>query len=474
VIVGQSNAEGRGDSAESPSAPNGRFWDGSALVPLADPVGGALTGSMWPSFSNEWFSRTGRMSAFVEAAHGGTALLPDQAGSNWSPSGTLRGDAVSAALSAISAVSQSGDFSLGNVYFIWAQGETDAENAVAEADYEAALEALAAYFKAQVPQMETMGVVQTGRHRDQPYYVGFAAVRKAQDDACLNSPNLTMVYRGTHSFWASNPSRMKDLLHYNQDGLNLAGKCSAIGLAAGGATVPPAPTLVAATAYPDPAHNSKSSRTIPHAVAVGAGSLVVIVVNARPDSVTTQPIPTVTFKGVSVPLVAEAGAAGGTGNGYARLAVYMLGEDAYGGPLSGESGDIVVSVSGASVARMIDVCAIDCAGSPIADFIGIFNPVPANASSGASLSTSNAPGLWLTVAASTAAGAAPLTATMTGATEVMDHGHVNAGGTRTVQVAVGHSSEPISVNRSVTVDWGSLCETIGVMTVVLRGKVAGE
>ena len=61
IIVGQSNAEGRGNSAQSPAVTNGAYISGSTITPtLADPVGGASTGSMWPAFANEWFAQTGR------------------------------------------------------------------------------------------------------------------------------------------------------------------------------------------------------------------------------------------------------------------------------------------------------------------------------------------------------------------------------------------------------------------------------
>lgn len=476
LIAGQSNAEGRGDSSLSPDAPNGRYISGSTITsPLADPVGGASTGSMWPAFSNEWYAQTGRLSAFVESATGGTALLPDTAGTNWSPSGSLRAGAVAAANTAIAAISASPDYSLGNVYFVWSQGEQDAANGATSANYEAALEAIAAYFKAQVPQMVTMGVVQTGWDANTPSSIAaYAEIRSAQDAACTDSANLAMLYRGTHSFWAANPLRMSDSVHYTQDGYNLAGKCAARELVIGPSAIPAAPAVVVSTAYADASYSSKSSRTVSHTTNAGTHALYVPLVILRNDTNAAQTVGGVTFNGVAMTEVGNVSAAGGVGLGYARVALYRLDETAYGGSLAGVTANLVVSASGGAVVRMIDFAVYETDKVGIADYIGKYNPSPANVASASAVSTSNAPGLWITVGASCAAGGTPLTATFTGATEVMDHGLANSGATRVGQMVVGHSSEALTVNKSVSINWGTSCETMAIATFVLRGKISGE
>lgn len=478
IIVGQSNAEGRGDSAQSPAAPNGRYVSGSTITsPLADPVGGASTGSMWPAFCNEWFAQTGRVAAFVEAATGGTALLPDTAGSNWSPSGSLRAAAAAAANTAITAINNAAAYTLGSVYFVWAQGESDAQSingtTITGPLYEQALEDLAAYFKAQVPQMVTMGVVQTGGNYVLTSMEGYAAIRLAQENACTDSANLTMLYRGAYSFIAR--AMMVDTVHYNQTGLNLAGKCAARALATGAAVIPAAPAVLAATAYADPSYTATTTRSANHTTASGTKMIIVAMSAMRPESITTFFIDSVSFGGVAMTrLRDEKAGAAVTPAGRVTSSLWYLTETDYGGSLSDVTAAVLVSDAGAI--NIYDWCVIDCDAEGVPGAYNGVGTVSASTDNGSVLLSTNSPSLVVGIGSSAwPIAAAPLTATLTNLTEAMDHGLTNAGTTSAGQMVVGYAAESaIVTDKAYTATWSATCTSVAWVVGAFRGKIAGE
>lgn len=479
VIVGQSNAEGRGDSSLSPAAPTGRYVGGGAVAALADPVGNALTGSAWPAFANEWFAQTGRGAAFVEAATGGTALIPDAAGSNWSPSGTLRAAAVTAANNAIATIGASTS-TLASVYFVWAQGEQEAETingtTITGPLYEAALEALAAYFKAQVPAMVEMLVVRTGVRNDLANGPGWADIRAAQDAACADSANLRMAYRGASSFNAAGRALMADSVHYSQAGLNTAGKCAALA----GATlavdpvVAPAPAILASQAYMDTSTATGASATNSHTTAVGTKTLVVTVGYVLLTTSAVN-IPTnITFNGVAMTkataLANQMAGANATPSQRADVGIFYLTETQYGGSLSGVTANIV-SNGGAGTginsvaaynldAEVVPECAL---GTRI------------NSTTGTTLSVTLAPGapvVLIGTCASAGQAAAALTHTFTGLTETGDGGASN--GTECGQAAFGSATVGEGLGSTITATLSATVRAAAFFVAAFRAKISGE
>jgi hypothetical protein len=476
VIVGQSNAEGRGLTASSPPSPFGVYITGSTITaPLADPVGGADTGSMWPAFSNEWKNQTGRYSAFVESATGGTPLLPDAAGSNWSPSGSLRAAAVTAANNAIAAIRASSRYRLGNVYFVWSQGEQDAVTingtTITGPLYEAALETLAAYFKTNVPEMVTMAVVQTGGEFDQSDEANYAAIRLAQENACTDSANLVMAYRGAFSFTAR--AMMGDNVHYSQAGLNITGACAARGLA-NGAAIPAAPAVLAATAYADPAYTAAAGRAANHTTAVGTKMLVVAVSAMRPEANTTYFLDSVTFGGVALTLCsAEKASSSAATAGRVNTSIWYLNETTYGASLSEVTASL--SVNDTASINIVDWCAIDCDAEGMLESFYFDAATPADKDAGTVALYTNAPALVIGAGSSAATTGAVLTATLTNLTEAMDHGITNAGATRAGQFVAGYAAEAAIVNaKSYTATWTATCTALSWVVAAFRGKVSGE
>lgn len=476
VIVGQSNADGRGDSTLSPDAPHGLYIVGTTISsPLADPVGGADTGSMWPSFSNEWFVQTGRKSAFVEQGTGSSGLLPDANGGGWSPGGTLRATAVTAANDAIAAINAS-EHTLGQVYFVWVQGESDATflngTTVTGALYRQALIDLAAYFKAQVPTMATMGVVQLHRGKQVPVawdatQTNFNEIRLAQRTAVSDSDNLSSAFIGTHPFAVT--GLMKDNLHYSQAGLNVAGPCAARGMS--GTASPPslASPFISASNYPDINLTAISSRTASHTAASGTTCLIVATSTQRNASGVDGGI-TATFGGVAMRPVALDASVSASPAGAARSHIFYLTDADFGSSLSGVTGDIVVSAS--STRNMISWCAINAKEVGVPDWISGASSA-AGVSSLATPISSNGACLVVACVSTCANSATAVPTTFTGPNELMDTGLSN--GTRATQIAVGYSIHASELT-SLTVDaaFGVACSQAALTVVAFRGRVAGE
>lgn len=471
IIVGQSNAEGRGDSTLSPASPHGIYVNSSGdITALADPVGGATTGSMWPTFSNEWYTLTGRSSAFIERATGGTALIPDQAGSNWSPSGTLRSATVNAATTALNALLASEEYALNNVYFVWCQGEADAQavngTTITGAIYKTALEDLATYFKAQMPQMLSIGVIQSGRYSTMAQAAAWAEIRQAQDDACTASDLLAMLYRGAAS--AAVMGQMADTVHWTQAVLNMAGKAAARELLNGPTAIPAAPAYGSIQLCPTPDTTATATRTVSHTTAAGTNFVIVPVSSMRLATNTTFTITGVTFNGVAMRELREHNAANGSPACRVNIAVYYIDEAMYGGSLSGVTGNVVITSS--NTANVSDFAVIDCTGDGYPDAYAI-----ANASTGNSLTTqitTNASSLIVTVGACVSSTITIPTATVTGATEVMDHGLATTKGGSFV-VAYKQQSGSV-VNDSCTVTWSTSNSIMAQLSVSFRGKISGE
>ena len=479
VIVGQSNAEGRGDSTQSPAAPGGVEISGSTIIaPLADPVGGAVTGSMWPAWSNEHFARTGRMSAFVEAATGGTSLIPDEAGTNWSPSGTLRASAVTAANNAIAAINAASNFELGAVRFVWSQGESESQSingtTISGAIYKDALIALATYFKAQVPVMSEMLVVRTGRRRNEADLAGYAEIREAQDDACSESALLRMVYRGASGFGFDGRQLQDDQVHYNQAGLNETGRVAARYAAlSGNAPVPDAPALLASGAWGDTDSSPNTSKTESHTTHVGCKSLVVAVGVVRTTSTTVNPINNVTFDGVSMrkcnspPNTLLAGNARRV-----DIGVFYIDEPLFGGSLGGVTGNIVAAPN--LNTNIISFAAFDL-NARVMPEAATGDQISGLGASGGSVSSdlyAGAPCFAVGVVASGSDGAAALTHTLTGLTEVLDAG--GSDGTRSGQVSIGHAAVGEVAAYDVGATFSDDVAAAAFTVAAFRGVLPGE
>jgi len=477
VSAGQSNAEGRGSSASSPVVTNGVFLSsaGSFTSPMADPVGGAATGSMWPAFSNEWFALTGRNSVFIDCATGGTELVDNGNKPDWSPTGTLREEAVTAILSAVASIRLSASYKLGNVYIVWCQGESDAQvgnsAVVTRAIYKQALIDLAEYFKSHISNMKGMYVIRTGRMAGgSAVEQDWQDIRLAQEDACAESDLLTMVYRGTGSWTAL--SYMADELHYNQTALNITGKCAARGVYSPAAETL-APVYLSGVDYPVSATTAVSTRTVSHTTTASTTFLVVAVSSARLATNTTYTISSLTFNGVAMKEAQEVNAGNGTNACRCNVAIYYIDEATYGGSLSNVTANLVLTTS--NTGNVSDMCAINCSGDGYIDSAASATITGGATGTGVSTSitTNGTTTIVVNAVIGVGASAAAIPATVGGATEIMDHGISNGTRSGNFVVSVKENTSPITTS-AISTTFNSTMYAVANSCVAFRGKISGE
>ena len=475
VIVGQSNAEGRGSSGSSPSAPNGLFYNGSVFSALADPVGDADTGSMWPSFSNQWFASTGKDSVFIEVAEGASGLIAATGSPNWSPSGTLRSAAATAANAAITAINDDATKTLGRVYFLWCEGEKDANNingsTITGTIHESDLEALGDYFKAQVPSMTKMCVFRTGGLVDLTKADDYADIRNAQNSACTDNANLEMSYRGAFSLVAR--GLMEDNIHYDQAGLNSAGTCAAIAINSGNSAPGDVGEYLASESELDTDINSDSnSLTLDdHTTASGTKAIVVACNANRRGSSAAIEVDTCSFGGTALTRI-DSVSRGRAVSPIARssCALFYIDEDTY-GPLSSVTGDVVIGSTG-SDGQMLDITVIDL------DEVGIVDGI-AEASLG-STGSGSSPDITLSeistvivVSSAMLGSGTAVTTTINNGNEITDHSTNSA--TRGGHFAVYYeNSVAPAVERTYQLTYSSSYSCVATIAAGFRGKILGE
>lgn len=238
IIAGQSNAEGRGDSGLSPAvaAGVGIYFDGADFVdPLDDPVGGANTGSAWPAFANQWYEATGRKSIWIEQSASSAGIQDDDLVS-FAPGapGSLLPVAVAAAETARQAIIESDDYSLGNVYVVWAQGEDEIvaveEEELDQTSYAALLDDVIQGFADGLSQLDGFFISELGAKLAEEDEAPMAIIRAAQADVAAARADTYLVTKLAKYFTTT--GEMDDFQHYDQAGLNRLG----FAMANGGAT----------------------------------------------------------------------------------------------------------------------------------------------------------------------------------------------------------------------------------------------
>ncbi|MEM1055115.1 MAG: sialate O-acetylesterase [Bacteroidota bacterium] len=229
VVAGQSNARGRGTADLAPEVPDGAAYEVTPqgdVRALADPVGGANTGSAWPAFANAYSAATGRGVVIVgQATNGsGQVWLPGDGGNQiWDVSREdnlyRRTDrkarrALRAAEDALPGVRAAG--------WLWIQGGSDArrieDGRLVPAQYEAALHALARTIGEDWGVPMYLFVSGSDSRGD---LAGAVEVRRIQNEADA-LPEVVVVYRDAVTF--VNLGWMQpDNIHWSQPGLNVAG-----------------------------------------------------------------------------------------------------------------------------------------------------------------------------------------------------------------------------------------------------------
>lgn len=255
IVAGQSNAEGRGEGNTGPWIDDGVAWawspDTQSATPLARNQRGHLAGSAWPAFAGRYHEITGRKVVIVEMAVGGTSQVVSSGGDgHWDvhAGSTLFDDAVGAHKQARDAYGIESPI----VAWLWSQGEQDAvaiDRGLTTADqYRDGLRSMVDSLDAVLPGTRFL-VLRTGRPTaaDTP---GYQAVRHVQRQLVVEHPNVEAAFDDAVSF----PVRglMRDGVHWNQRGLDEAGR-SAAEVAAGFALASTRPPETAAPQlWPNP------------------------------------------------------------------------------------------------------------------------------------------------------------------------------------------------------------------------------
>lgn len=261
VVAGQSNARGRGDSTLSAVVPEGAAYEAKPdgrVGPLADPVGGANTGSAWTAFANAYSSATGQGVAIIGMATNGSAqvALPgDDPSQTWdlSVSDNLYERAQPKVRRAMEALRDRGFF-VRIRGWLWIQGGADGrridEGTLTPEAYRDGLHALAARVDADYSVPLFLFMTGTDARGDTD---GIAAVRTIQADADALD-EVVVVYRDAVSF----PARgwmLPDNVHWSQAGLDDAGRVGGEAVAAWVLAQPPetapGPPLIPSPAPPE-------------------------------------------------------------------------------------------------------------------------------------------------------------------------------------------------------------------------------
>lgn len=246
-IGGQSNAEGRGDSSLSPDVGAGNAFEytSNELVQLDDPVGDAETGSAWPAFAVEYFSRTGRESVFQEDATGASRMTEAEAGNGnngvWDPDSNDLYDAMITDINEMLTYinNQGDDPTIRGI--LWWQGESDAQNidggAITKADYKDATEQMIDAFRTDLslPDLNFF-IIQIGY--DNPDggtgdTQGYQDVRAAQEEIAQENENTYLMSdRAKEMIDEGRVSPSNGGTHPDQSGLDIIGTQSAINVTA--------------------------------------------------------------------------------------------------------------------------------------------------------------------------------------------------------------------------------------------------
>jgi len=192
---------------------------------IADPVGGATSGSAWPSLAQKWHDLTGRRAVVFEAAFGGSGLIAGVGGTtNWT-TGVQRTVAAGLSTDAQTWITARG-LTLGKCYVVWAQGEQDAiainGTTITGAIYETSLATLFDYLDANIPQVDGFLISSLGKLVDGTFDAGHTEIRGAQVNVATARADTHIAFDRAQYFVAE--SKMIDNVHYNQAGLNEMGE----------------------------------------------------------------------------------------------------------------------------------------------------------------------------------------------------------------------------------------------------------
>lgn len=234
LIAGQSNAQGRGSSAESPITKEGTVYQfyNETISAGNDPVGNASTGSSWPAFGIQYYALTNRKICFVPSAFGGSAqtVAATTSFGNWDTTGTHFDTSVARLNRSLVALRNAGY----NPQFrgiLWCQGENDANAintaTITQAVYLAAFQKMIGRYRTTFGKQTPFYIFRTGTINGGSD-VGYDSVRQAQLTVTNGDSLTSIVFYNARYFLAR--GLMPDTYHYTQPAYNEMGRIGAMNI----------------------------------------------------------------------------------------------------------------------------------------------------------------------------------------------------------------------------------------------------
>lgn len=231
IFAGQSNMAGRGNALDAEVCDiNAGFEyksisNPTKLLSICEPFGlgedkeGGLTdidddgttkrtGSMVTAVVNKYYENTGRQIVALSASKGGTPTEEWKSG--------LLDDALARVDNAVEFL-KSSNISIGRIFVVWCQGESDADNDVSSEQYKENICEIMSGFREH--GVEHCFMVQIGHYKNsETLDRHYSVIRAAQSELCSSDDYFTM----TASF-EPYKSQMKDNYHYYQSAYNAVG-----------------------------------------------------------------------------------------------------------------------------------------------------------------------------------------------------------------------------------------------------------
>jgi hypothetical protein len=236
IVYGQSNAAGEaatgGDTTGFPTMlPKSKMYNFNTKqietltqnIPSSSGVNS--TGHAWGEFANTWQRETGRGCVVVNCARGAQAIAALTKGASSGSS-----DYYGLLVSAVASVKQqmkNQNLTMGKLFVVWHQGETDMTNGTPWQTYKNSLAGLIDVLATDI-SFDFFGICTVGSPTTRSER-SWSTIQTAQRYVAQGRPTVGIVFDGCSSFKAADNSLGGDGTHYTQTGYNTMGYFAAIG-----------------------------------------------------------------------------------------------------------------------------------------------------------------------------------------------------------------------------------------------------
>lgn len=218
LLIGQSNARGVGNAAESviPNENCFEYLSSGEIINMRTVLETSEgDGTIAPSFANGWNEFSGNKVCFIHEAKDGSRIK------NWNhDANKFLDDAIDKFNNGCLEIEKK--YEIGNKYVIWIQGESDAKYGSDVIYYKENLKSIAYRLKEEC-NIDKMFVSMTGYWLgEDEYFVRTRRIASAQEIACNECEVLSLGSKRAMTF--HDEKLTIDDVHYSQEGLNILGK----------------------------------------------------------------------------------------------------------------------------------------------------------------------------------------------------------------------------------------------------------